>query len=93
MAAAAVPRLPLIERLASVPECSSCDSADCSPRGRAAAHTPALDAPAAAFQQQQAPRVKPMRKCASTPTLHSMSAACGDQEGMEVYVTLRNFKV
>jgi hypothetical protein len=37
-----------------------------------------------------------MRKCASTPTLHSMSAACGgesDSQGMEVYVVLRPFKV
>ena len=34
-----------------------------------------------------------LRKCASTPTLHSMSAACGEGEGMEVFVALRAFKV
>lgn len=38
------------------------------------------------------PRMRPLRKCASTPTLHSMSAACGEGEGMEVYVILRSFK-
>ena len=34
-----------------------------------------------------------LRKCASTPTLHSMSAVCGEGEGMEVFVALRAFKV
>ena len=47
------------------------------------------------MQTQQ--RTRPLRKCASTPTLHSMSeaAACGDvgDSGMEVYVVLRSFKV
>lgn len=38
-------------------------------------------------------RVRPLRKCASMPTLHSMQAACGEGEGMEVYVILRPFKV
>lgn len=38
-------------------------------------------------------RVRPLRKCASVPTLHSMQEACGDGEGMEVYVILRPFKV
>jgi hypothetical protein len=38
-------------------------------------------------------RVRPLRKCASVPTLHSMQEACGESEGMEVYVILRPFKV
>ncbi len=38
-------------------------------------------------------RVRPLRKCASVPTLHSMQEACGDSEGMEVFVILRPFKV
>lgn len=38
-------------------------------------------------------RMRPLRKCASVPTLHSMQEACGDGEGMEVYVILRPFKV
>ncbi|PRW32493.1 hypothetical protein C2E21_8371 [Chlorella sorokiniana] len=37
-------------------------------------------------------RVRPLRKCASVPTLHSMQEACGESEGMEVYVILRPFK-
>lgn len=47
------------------------------------------------------PRVRPLRKCASVPTgLHAMSeaAALGEeglssQDGMEVYVVMRPFKV
>lgn len=45
-------------------------------------------------------RVRPMRKCASVPTgLHSMGAAAApgeegpSQDGMEVYVVMRPFKV
>lgn len=78
--------LRLDERLLSIPE----DEAPCcsgSPRRWSDAQ------PATHGAAQGAERVRPLRKCASTPTLHSMQAACGGEEGMEVYVVLRSFKV
>lgn len=89
-------------RLLSIPE-------ECSTSGSSGVPAPAprrwMDA-LELVQQREAERerVKPLRKCASTPTLHSMSAACsplgdalGDEpgaggSGMDVYVILRPFK-
>lgn len=84
--------LQLDEQLLAIPEDDPCCSTSRLENPLRWADHPALQ-PAAGGAQQQ--RVRPLRKCASTPTLHSMSAASGDmgEEGMEVYVVLRSFKV
>ena len=51
-------------------------------------------APAVLRLSLDAPRARPMRRAASTPTLHSMAVAPlgGEEAGLEVYVVVRNFK-
>ena len=103
MAAATASLLHLDEHLLSIPECST----SCAQPPRRAAgggwlggqgllgHSDVGSWGREEMQTQQ--RTRPLRKCASTPTLHSMSeaAACGEagDAGMEVYVVLRSFKV
>ena len=103
MAAATASLLNLDEHLLSIPECST----SCAQPPRRAAGGGWLggqgllghsDVGSWAREEMQAQqRTRPLRKCASTPTLHSMSeaAACGEagDAGMEVYVVLRSFKV
>lgn len=82
----------LDQRLAGIPE-----EAECSTSGRQPAAprrwTPGCDGALHPELGLEQPRVRPLRKCASVPTLHSMSSACGEDDGMEVYVILRPFKV
>ncbi|KAL4421238.1 hypothetical protein ABPG75_010529 [Micractinium tetrahymenae] len=102
--------LHLDERLLAIPEDDCCTSSGSSlslagglpvPPAPPRRWVDALEAvqaarPSALPSDPERPR--PMRKCASTPTLHSMSAACapaggaGEPGGMEVYVVLRCFK-
>lgn len=102
--------LHLDERLLAIPEddCSSVSGASFSlgsglpapaaPPRRWVDALQAADAASGLVLPADPERPRPMRKCASTPTLHSMSAAClpagelGEPGGMEVYVVLRCFK-
>lgn len=96
--------LHLDEQLLAIPEDDSCCSASGGSFGPGGG-LPALPAPprrwVEALEAVEAARAAPLpdrphplRKCASTPTLHSMTATCerGEPAGMEVYVVLRCFK-
>lgn len=92
-AMASAARLPPVQSLLHL-ECIPEAHHPCSTSGGGAAAPPLLrwaDHPGLPPPSEGRPR--PLRKCASTPTLHSMQAACGEGEGMEVYVVLRPFKV
>lgn len=94
MAAIMVPGLfqRMDDHMTGVPECSSNNFAPMpSPRG-------SLES---CGGMRPDARVRPLRKCASTPTLHSMLSPSGgsdtstsgaEEQGMEVYVVLRPFK-
>lgn len=101
MAATAAPRplLHLDERLRAIPE-SAAGASEGPPCPPLAAQRGSQQGCAAACAPLE-PRVRPLRKCASTPTLHSMATAAAlgggetgeEGQGMEVYVVLRPFKV